>query len=293
MKKIFALLVSSLMMVSLVACAGGEEKENGNNNANVSETKENEITFQGFTAVDTPECTVKITEIDPDDTWGYTIKTELENKSQNTTYMFSVESAAVNGVECETLFAKEFAPGKKANDGISLGTSTIEKNGITGFTDIEITMRIYDSSNIFAEDKLVETFHIYPYGEEKATKFVRESQETDKVIVDNEYVTVIVTGYDKDNIWGYTANLYLINKTDTEIMLSVNEASVNGYMADPFYAKSVKAGKSAFSSISWSDTVLEENGITEVQEIEFLLKVYDSNDWSKPEYFKQTVTLNP
>ena len=76
-------------------------------------------------------------------------------------------------------------------------------------------------------------------------------------------------------------------------MFSVDEASVNGYMADPFYANSVSAGKCAFSSMSWSDTTLEENGITEVEEIEMLFRAYDADNWTGDDFANQTITLNP
>ena len=79
-----------------------------------------------------------------------------------------------------------------------------------------------------------------------------------------------MTGYTEDSIWGYTVNLFFINKSDKEVMFSVNDASVNGYMADPFFAKAVMAGKCAFASMSWSDSTLEENSIAEIEEINIL-----------------------
>lgn len=50
--------------------------------------------------------------------WGYTLKAQLENKSTEKTYMFSVESASINGVQCDPMFASEVAAGKKANEEI-------------------------------------------------------------------------------------------------------------------------------------------------------------------------------
>lgn len=161
------------------------------------------------------------------------------------------------------------------------------------YTDIELTFRVYDSDDWSADEAARETVHIYPYGEDKAVRFVRETKATDNVIVDNDDVTVIVTGYEKDDIWGYTVNLFLVNKTDKNIMFSADDASVNGYMADPFYATTVVAGKCAFSSMSWSDSMLEDNNITAVEEIEFKLRAYDSNDWSGGDFFNETVTLKP
>ena len=47
-----------------------------------------------------------------------------------------------------------------------------------------------------------ESIHIYPYGKENAGKFVYEAKAGDQVLVDNEYVTVIYTGDNKENELG-------------------------------------------------------------------------------------------
>lgn len=316
MKKILTLLLSFALVLSLAAC-GGETTPSNSDNTPVSsqngestgndsteenkdsttEQAENQVVFEEVVAVDNEECVIKITEIEPDNMWGYTLKAQLENKSTEKTYMFSVESAAINGVQCFPLFATDVAAGKKANEEISLSDSVLEENGVGDFTDIELTFRVYDSNDWTADDVAKETIHVYPYGEDKAVTFVREAQSSDNVIIDNEYVTVIVTGYEDDDFWGYTANLFLMNKTDTTVMFSVDDSSVNGYMADTSFATSVFAGKCAFSSMSWSDTTLEENGITEIEEIEILLRVYDvddfADDFMADDFANEVITLNP
>ena len=298
MKKLLVLILTTLMLLSLVACDVETPSDNDNNNPSQNQTNnnnesKNEMTFSGLVAVDNAECIVKVTEIDADNMWGYTLKVQLENKSADKTYMFSVVNAAINGVECNPLFATEVAAGKKANKDICFTKSEIEESGIKDYTDIELTFRVYDSDDWMADDVAKETVHIYPYGEDKAIKYVRTPQASDNIIVDNEHITVIVTGYEDDAIWGYTAKLFLLNKTDKNLMFSVDEASVNGYMANPFFARSVSAGKCAFSTMSWSNTTLEDNGITTVEEIEFSLRVYDEDDWFVDDLLKQTVTLTP
>lgn len=67
--------------------------------------------------------------------WGYTLKAQLENKSTEKTYMFSVESASINGVQCDPMFASEVAAGKKANEEINFSTDTLEENGIVEYAD--------------------------------------------------------------------------------------------------------------------------------------------------------------
>ncbi|MCD8190466.1 MAG: hypothetical protein LUD78_09665 [Clostridiales bacterium] len=315
MKKILALFLSLALVFSLAACESSsassdtqsasvssyDEAEEGETSDTTTAENEDtatadaqqEVTFEELVVVDNDECVIKLTGIDPDNMWGYTVNAELENKSSEKTYMFSVVSASVNGVASDPLFASEVAAGKKANEEISFSDSTLEENGVVDYTDIALTFRVYNSDDWSEDDVAYETVHVYPYGEENAIAFVRESLDTDTLIVDNDEVSVIVTGYEYDDIWGYTVNLYLENKTETEVMFSVNDASVNGYMIDPFYAESVPAGCCAFGSMSWYEDELEENGISEVEAIEFQLTAYDNEDWAGDYFVDETVTLNP
>lgn len=268
--------------------AGNESSDN-----NSAQDIKNEISFTELLVVDNDECAIRIAGIDEDNFWGYTLSVQLENKSAEKTYMYSVESASINGVQSDPFFAAEVAAGKKSNNEIHFSDSTLAENGVGDYTDIELTFRVYDSNDWLADEVARETVHVYPYGKDKATSFVRESQTTDNIIVDNDYVTVIVTGYEEDMLWGYAVNLFMINKTDKDVMFSVDEASINGYMADPFYAVEVLAGKCAFSSMNWFDSTLEDNNITAVEEIEFKLRVYDSNNWLAEDFANEFIILKP
>ena len=308
MKKMVLLMLCLSLALSLTACGSSSDPSGGGTSspqqetpAQTGQTPDGEeasdgnktLTFEEITAVDNDECLIQITGIDPDNMWGYTLKASLENKSAEKTYMFSVATASINGVECDPFFATEVAPGKKSNNDISFSTSTLKENGLSDFTDIELSFRVYDSDDWLAGNVAEETVHVYPYGEENAEVFVRQPRSGDNIIVDNDYVSVIVTGYEEDAIWGYTVNLFLLNKSEQNIMVSVDDASVNGYMADPFYANSVSAGKCAFSSMSWSDTTLEDNGITAVEEIEFTLRVHDNDNWMADDFVNEVIILHP
>jgi len=104
---------------------------------------------------------------------------------------------------------------------------------------------------------------------------------------------VIVTGFSEDSIWGYTVNVYLVNKTDKELMFAADDVSVNGFMADPFWACSLGGEKVCFTSMSWSNSVFEENGIETVEDIEMNLRACDANDWNANDAFNEVVTLKP
>jgi hypothetical protein len=61
-------------------------------------------------------------------------------------------------------------------------------------------------------------------------------------------------------------------------MFSLRQVSVNGWMCDPFFAATVNAGMKANEEISFLNSDLAANGITEVMDITFTLAVYDSTD---------------
>ena len=225
--KIVSFLLAIVMLFSLTACGGNTasnsnkieaaaQSKNDNDNVNTlaqsksdikaDKGKEKEITFTEVVAVDNDECSIKITGVNADKLKGVTLKAQLENKSTEKTYMFSVETAAINGIKCDPFFAAEVAAGKKSNNEIRFTGDDLKENGVGDYTDIELTFRVYDTNDWMADPVAKETVHIYPYGEDKAVKFVRESQPDDNIIVDNEFVTIIVTGYENDKIWGYTVN---------------------------------------------------------------------------------------
>lgn len=300
MKKLLALLLACMMMLALVACGGGDNptsdknEENGGNGGNSTPTEQKEkITFTEQTVVDNDQYIIKITGIDPDDILGYSLKIYVENKSADTTYTFSTDSAYINGVNNEPIFYLDLEPGKKANDEITFLTNEMEENGVGDFTDIEMTFRVRELDNYDDEAAAYYTTNIYPYGKEKAVKFERKSVATDTVLVDNADVTVIVLGYEKPDSWGLSIPVYVVNKTDKELSFSWDDESVNGYMIEGFGSSVLKGGKCDFYKVEWLKSDFEENSITDVEEIEFLLKITDFNDWEADPILEQNITLNP
>ncbi|WP_459833899.1 hypothetical protein [Howardella ureilytica] len=259
----------------------------------VETTSAPEVKFEEVTVVDNDECAIKITDIDADNMWGDTLKVYLENKNAEKTYMYSVVSASVNGIEVDPLFANKVAAGKKANKEINFMDDCLKKNGIE-FTDIAMTFRVYDSNELADYEEVArETVHVYPLGEENATLFVREEQASDQVLIDNEKCKATVIGTENDSILGYTLNLYLENKSDSSVMFYVEDVSVNGYMIDPFWARSVSAGNVAFSDMSFNTSAFEENNIETVEAIELTIRAYNYEDYSANDYAKETVIINP
>ena len=94
----------------------------------------------------------------------------------------------------------------------------------------------------------------------------------------------------------YMLDIYVANNTDKVLVIDAEDASINGFMADPFYYTLVSPGKSAFTQVSWSMTDLEKNKITDIndiEEIEFRLVARDYNDWSAAPLVDEIFTLTP
>ncbi len=300
-KKFFISAIGVILALSITACGSSSE---GSDTATIAEAEEtetetveeevaDETVFNGMTVVDNDECVIEISPLESGGIFGASLPVYLENKSSDKTYMFSLQSLAIDDLEISSVFAKEVAPGQKADEEIDIMDPSLGTAGINEYSDIELTFRVYDMGDWLAAPVALETVHIYLYGEENANSYVREPESTDNILIDDDNVTVIVTGYDPDSMWGYAVDFYLVNKTDTEVMFSEENASVNGHMIDPYWAASLSAGKSRYSSMSFSNGSLEDNEIVNVEEIEFTLKAIDDTDFMAQPYVEETVVLNP
>ena len=298
MKKVWAALLAACMALSLTACgssdladelakdlakelqSGVEADQGAGQNTDTQPVAAGDLKFEPITVADNEYCKIVLSDMVEDDMFGgYAIKAEVENKSADKTYMFSVESASINGLDADPFFATEVPAGKKSNETISFYAASLEEAGVTQYTDVKMSFRVYDSDDWSADPVAQETVEFYPYGEENAVQYVRAAQASDQVLVDDENATVIVTGFEMDDIFGYVGNLYIVNKTDKSIMVSVEDVSVNGYMIDPLFATQVEPGISKYSQMSWTEDDLTENGITEVTDIEFTLEIHDYDSW--------------
>lgn len=292
---LFAVL---MMAICLTACGATDTKPEDSRSTTPPATMpqpsetENVPPFTETVFVDDANCTFKVTAIKDDRTFGYTLKAFLENKTDKN-LMFSLDNVSVNGYMCDPFWAATVASGMKANDDISFSHADLETNGITQVTDVTFTLRIYDSDNWAADPLFEESFTLYPLGESAVTPHTRIPQAGETVLFDDTNCTMIITGFHPDSTWGYEMTVYLENKTDKDLMFSVSNASVNGYMCDPLWAVSVAAGKRSNTSITWPSSKLEDNGITEVTSIVLPILVYDENDWTADSFIEESFTVKP
>ena len=307
MNKFLVLFLSIILMVSLTACNGetldinekidsvqSENNKEDRASENNEVTKNNEISFTELVVVDNSECLIKLTEIYFDPEWGCVIKTQLENRSSDKRYSIIALDASIDGIQCETSLGTIIDAGEKVEEEIIFFNDYFEEIEVYDYTDIEMTFDVSDCAYWSDKSLIKETVHVFPFGEENAIKFVRKEQESDKVIIDNEYATVVVTGYDPYNSQGYAINMFWLNKTDKNLIFYIDDDSyVNGYKIGPQYAIDVSAGKCAFSSVYCHGTMFYEYNIVDVEEFKFTLRVSDYDDETANDLINKIIILNP
>lgn len=301
LKKWFAVCLIFALLLGLPACggeaAGSEVQPGGEPSVPVSESPERQEPqaeakedFEEIVLVDDENCTFKITGIDADGTWGYTWKVYLENKSTDKNMMFSLSNCAVNGAMSDPLWAESVAAGMKSNTEVYWLESSFEDYGFKQVTVVDGILRVYDDDD-WLTDYYEGSFTVYPMGEDAATLVNRQQQDGDIVLVDDEQFQVLATECYEDEVWGYTMKLYIVNRTDKNIMVSIDNCAVNGFMADPFWAVTVAAGKVCSSGVSWLSDDFESNGITEVETIDLELTITDCNSFDS--LLRENVTVRP
>lgn len=240
--------------------------------------------------VDNEDCSVILTKVDPNGEWGYTWELYLENKTDKN-LMFSMDRVSVNNLMCDPYWASSVSAGMKSNEEISW-YDDFETLGIDNATLVEFDLSVYDEDDWMAEYLVNETITVYPMGEDVVGElYQREAKETDLVLVDNDACSIIATEFDPNGTWGYTMTLYLENKSDRALSFSIEDAAVNGFMCDPFWATTIPAGKMEISEVSWFEDDFVQNGIVEVEEISLCFNVYDDESWE--DVLTETFTINP
>lgn len=286
-------------METTTAAAGSSDQETPKlEDAEDDAQDETEAAVQGTLSltetvlVDTDDCTIIAKGYQVDSLWGPSIQLYLENKTADTKLMFSIDDASVNGVMCDPFWAEEVPAGKKSNSTVSWSNSTLTDNGIAYLQDLEFSLTVYNAED-YSQDNLVEQICTLSLeGGSGEAVYMPEFSMPEIVLADEQSVQVVAKDFDPEGFFGPTLVLYLVNNTDKTLMFSADDVSVNGYVCDPFWATTVAPGKVAFSEVSWSESTLAENGITTFVDIEFTLRIYDSNDWLADDLVSSIVTVH-
>ena len=261
--------------------AGSADKETeGRKKVDVKATGDVLIDADGFYA----EITKKKT-----DEFGYSWDIHCENNTGSTVY-FGMENVSVNGIVAIPLFQAEVEPGA-ASDATATWYMDYKEYDIETPVIIEGRFFILDKESYSMLSQA--QFTVCPEGEEKAYYVTRKDEETDVRIISNDYVDFIGTSFSEGDYDDVEMSVYLSNKTDKDIIISIDGCFINDAEADPFWAAFLPAGKSVYTNVYWLLSDLQAVGIDSLESIHKIvaeISVYDQETYEV--YSNETVTLS-
>ena len=282
-KKIFLSLFILLTLITITGC-GGNKSNNSGNVKDVQDVKQNEsndskklskANITETVILDKEGIKVTAKSISYDSWSGPEIKVLVENNSsENVT--IQARKFSINGIMIDPTFSAEVNAGKKANDTISISSSELEAAQISTIKDIEFGLDVFNSdswNDIFKQEGIkLET---------NAKDYVQKYNTDGKLVVDQNNIKIYVLKKDdKDSFWGADIYVYIENNSSQDITVQARDVSIDGFMIDPTFSSDVSAGKKAYDTITFHESDLKDNDITDIKEIELKFDVFNADSWN-------------
>ena len=230
-----------------------------------AEAPSDEVTLEEKEIYNQDNIIVTATGLKMDGFWGPEITLLVENNSDKN-LTIQPRNSSVNGYMIDLQMSCDVAAGKKANDGMVISNSDLEKCGIDTIADIEFSLHIFESDSW---ESYVDTEPI------KLTTSVGDGyqqvyDDSGEVLYNNNGIKIISKGLlTDDSIFGPQFITYIENNSDKGITVQVRDTSVNGFMI----------GKKRISAMSFLSSQLEENKITEFKNIETSFHIFYTDGW--------------
>ena len=250
-----------------------------------------DVPTEVFTSVEGGGCLVSIVDIDTESFMGYTLNVYLQNNS-DVDVLFTTGTTIVDGLQVGSTLYEMLAPGENCYAELVIEDYFIpEGEPELHYTNISVELIAREDGNYLDDPFINETVQfVSPYAD-TVIPYVREMQADDVVLLDNEYATIIQIGSEMDDFWGYSAYVYIINKTDLTLGFYSPAATINGKEADAIFVPEIAPGCGYYDDIFFSD--YEELGVTQPEEIKVSLEGRDADNWSSDCLFTEEITLIP
>ena len=240
----------------------------------VVETKPEEITLEEVVVYE--EGGVKVTATGIEEGWtGTEVKFLVENTTEKN-IVLSGDYAVVNGVTIPVSLYIDVAAGKKTIDTMTIYSTHLDTAGIEKIATINVKdARIVDTDTYM---KLTDApFEIVT---SVGADYVQEIDESGDVVFEGNGVRItrkVVTS----GIFGEEVLLLVKNDSGKDVTVEAENISVNGFTIDGWMYDIVYADSVRFCALDLYSTSLEENEITEVEEVCFTINLIDPHSYGR------------
>lgn len=209
------------------------------------------------------------------DIFGTSLKILIENNS-NKNLIFQTKNESVNGFMAETLFSEEVASGKKSNASITFTSNGLEDFGLSTLANMEFSFHIFEAENW-------ETYldsDVISIDTSIANTYTQNYDSSGNVLYENNGIKIVGKGLSsKDSFFGPGLVLYIENNSNTDFTVQSRDVSVNGFMIDSTMSQDVLIGKKSVTSVTFFESSLEENNITNIENVEISFHIFNMNTW--------------
>jgi len=220
---------------------------------------------------------IKITAkgLSQDGFMGPSVKLLLENDSDKNITV-QTRNSSVNGYMMDLQMSADVAVGKKANNEMDIYKTALKQAGVDVIAELEFSFHIFETASwetITDSEQIILKTNI-------ADGYVQTYDDSGDILYNNDGIKIISKGLSVDeSFMGPELMLYIENSSSKNVTIQARDTSVNGFMTDPTISCEVASGKKAVHGMSFFKSTLEENGITEIEEIETSFHIFESAGW--------------
>lgn len=231
---------------------------------------------------------IKVTAIEyiVDEIWGPEIKVLIENNSDKEIGV-SGDNIIINNYMMYCGLSETVSAGKKSNTMLRISEEELGKAGITSIGEIIVKFHIYDP----------ETYHTVYESDEVAIKTSAfdsmkiTPQDNGMEIYNADGIRIVAKYVTENGLWGSGVALYLENTSTSDVLIQCDDVSVNGFMVSSSMSCNVNAGRMAMDEITIYQSSLDDNGITAIEEVEWVFKVINPDTYDTI-YESEPITIS-
>lgn len=220
---------------------------------------------------------VKITALEyvEDSLWGQGIKVKIENNSKDNIAVTLNSMSANNYMVTDDLFYCDVAAGKTGNDTIYLSDSFLRSAGIEMVADITMDFHVSSSDSY---ETLFDVPHVQ-LSTSASGSISQPALDDGKELYNQDEIRIVGQYVDEDSFWGTAVELFIENTSSQNVIIQCENMSINGCMVEGYFSTQVNAGKMAIDSIEVMESDLENNNITEVNDVELNFIIVNPNTY--------------
>lgn len=303
MKRQLVMSVATVMAVVLMGGCGSSETtsssggwesisetstESGTSDEMAEETTttSGDVTIEETVLYDANDIKVTATRFDADALLGPELQILIENNSAQN-YVIQADYCVVNGYMITDLLSADIAAGKKSNESMTFLSSTLERCGINTITDIRIDLKVIDPDTY----QTLFTMGEATLNTSAAGSYTQSYDDSGVELYNENGIRVVALGI-ADDLLGKSVRFYVENNSAQHIAVSGDNVSVNGFMVTELMYSDCVANARDVAEMTLLSSELEQNGITDITEIDLTLRISDADTFQTIAETSGTLTLN-